>query len=61
MRKSLGLKPGMRVNITVEGKSALITPMQNSPRATLAEIHALLNYRGPTIPINDMRAPDFSK
>lgn len=61
VRRALGLKPGMRVNITVEGNSALITPECVDKRVTLEDIQALLKYDGPGVPISAMRAPGVIK
>ena len=59
VRKALGLKPGMRVNIRVEGKDARITlaPVKNT--AQLSEIQAILKYSGPRVPVKDMRVTDY--
>ena len=61
VRKALGLKPGMRVNVTVDGNNALITPERADKRVTLDEIQALLKYSGPTVPISAMRPPGIIK
>lgn len=55
VRKALGLKPGMRVDIRVEGNSARITlaPVKNTVK--LSEIQAILKYSGPRLPVKDMR------
>ncbi len=59
VRKALGLKPGMRVDIRVEGKGARITraPVKNT--AKFAEIQAILKYAGPRIAVKDMRVTDY--
>ena len=59
VRKALGLKPGMRVEIRVEGKGARITPAPARNTAKLSEIQAILKYSGPRVPINDMRVTDY--
>jgi antitoxin PrlF len=59
VRKALGLKPGMRVDIRVEGKGARITPAPARNTAKLSEIQAILKYSGPRVPINDMRVTDY--
>ena len=59
VRKALGLKPGMRGDIRVEGKGAHITlaPVKNT--ATLSEIQAILEYSGPRVAVKDMRVTDY--
>jgi AbrB family looped-hinge helix DNA binding protein len=42
VRKALGLKPGMRVDIRVEGKGARITPAPVKNTAKLSDIQAIL-------------------
>ena len=59
VRKALGLKPGMRVDIRVEGKGARITPAPARNTAKLSEIQAILKYSGPRVPANDMRVTDY--
>ena len=61
VRKALGLKPGMRVEIRVEGKGARITPAPAKRTAKLAEVQAILRYSGPRIPIKDMRVTDYKE
>jgi AbrB family looped-hinge helix DNA binding protein len=61
VRKALGLKPGMRVEIRVEGKGARITPAPAKQTAKLAEVQAILRYSGPRIPIKDMRVTDYKE
>jgi AbrB family looped-hinge helix DNA binding protein len=59
VRKALGLKPGMRVDIRVEGKGARLTPMSAKSAAKLSEIQAILKYSGPRVPIKDMRVTSY--
>ena len=67
VRSALGLKPGMRVNVEVDGKSARLTSASESASAsasakktvTLTEIQALLQYRGPVVAIATMRADRY--
>ena len=59
IRKALGLKPGMRVDIRVEGRGARITPAPVKNTAKLAEIQAILKYSGPRVPVKDMRVRDY--
>jgi len=61
VRKALGLKPGMRVEIRVEGKGARITPAPAKHTATPAEIQAVLHYTGPRIPVKDMRVTGYKE
>ena len=59
VRKALGLKPGMRVNIEVEGKAARITPAPAKESSTLQDVQAILRYSGPRVPIDKMRVPNY--
>lgn len=59
VRKALGLMPGMRVNVKVNGKSAQITPASAKKTANLQEIQALLKYDGPKVLVNEMRVTDY--
>jgi AbrB family looped-hinge helix DNA binding protein len=59
VRKALGLKPGMRVNVSVEGKRAMLTLAPAPKTASLQDIQALLAYDGDTIPVSAMRVTDY--
>lgn len=59
VRKALGLKPGMRVDIRVEGKGARITPAPVKRTVALEEIQAILKYSGPRVPIEDMQVTGY--
>jgi antitoxin PrlF len=59
VRKALGLKPGMRVDIRVEGKGARLTPAPVKHTARLAEIQAILKYSGPRVAVKDMRVTNY--
>jgi AbrB family looped-hinge helix DNA binding protein len=59
VRNALGLKPGMRVNVKVDGKKALLTLAPEKKTVALSDIQALLKYDGPTIPISAMRVTDY--
>ena len=59
VRKALGLRPGMRVNVKVDGKSAKLTPAPAKHTTTIEEIQALLNYTGPAVPISAMRVTNY--
>ena len=59
VRKALGLKPGMRVNVKISGKSAQITPAPTKKTVSLEEIQSLLTYDGPTVAVGDMRVTDY--
>ena len=59
VRKALGLRPGMRVDIRVEGKGARITPAPSKHTAKLADIQAILQYSGPRVPVKDMRVTAY--
>jgi AbrB family looped-hinge helix DNA binding protein len=59
VRKALGLKPGMRVNVRLDGKRALLTPAPVVKPASLKAIQSLLSYEGPTVPVSAMRVTDY--
>ncbi len=59
VRKALGLKPGMRVSVKLDGKHARITPAPTKKTVSLQEIQALLKYDGPVVPVSDMRVIDY--
>lgn len=59
VRNALGLKPGMRVNVKVDGKSARLTCAPVKKTVNLQEIQAILKYHGPTVPISAMRVTDY--
>jgi AbrB family looped-hinge helix DNA binding protein len=59
VRKALGLKPGMRVDIRVEGKGARITPAPAKNTVKLSDIQAILKYSGPRVSVKDMRVTDY--
>jgi hypothetical protein len=59
VRRALGLKPGMRVQVRVEGKRALITPAPAAEPASLKDIQALLAYEGPPVAVDDMRVTHY--
>ena len=59
VRRALGLKPGMRVNVKLDGRKAMLTPSPAKKTTSLQEIHSLLQYDGPTIPVSAMRVTDY--
>ena len=59
VRKALGLKPGMRVDIRVEGKAARITLAPAKRTAKLSEIQDILKYSGPRVSVKNMRVTDY--
>lgn len=59
VRRALDLKPGMRVNVEVDGKSARLTPAPPKKTVTLAEIQALLKYKDPVVAADAMRVTDY--
>ena len=59
VRRALGLKPGMRVQVKVDGKRALITPAPPAETASLKDIQALLAYEGPPMALEDMKVTDY--
>lgn len=58
VRAALGLKPGMRVNVKVDGKKALITRAPEKKTVSLQQIQSLFKYDGPAIPVSAMRVTD---
>ena len=58
IRRALGLTPGMRVNVEVDGKGARLTPVMAEKTVMLDEIQALLKYSGPAVPVDAMRVTD---
>ena len=61
VRKALGLKPGMRVHIRVDGRGARITPAPAKQAVTLREIQEILSYSGPKVPIQDLRVTGYQE
>lgn len=59
VRKALGLKPGMRVDVRVEGRGARLTLAPARSAAKLSEIQAILKYSGPRVPVKDMRVTNY--
>ncbi len=59
VRKALGLKPGMRVDIRIQGKAALITPAPPGSRAKLSDIQAAIDYSGRRVAVKHMRVTDY--
>ena len=59
VRRALGLKPGMRVNVKLDGRKALLTPSPPKKTTSLQEIQSLLQYDGPTIPVSAMRVTGY--
>jgi AbrB family looped-hinge helix DNA binding protein len=59
VRRALGLKPGMRVNVKLDGKRALLTLAPAAKPGSLKTIQELLNYEGPTVPVSAMRVTHY--
>jgi AbrB family looped-hinge helix DNA binding protein len=59
VRKALGLKPGMRVSVVLDGKRAVLTPAPSAEAASLEQLQALLRYDGPPVPMAEMRVTDY--
>lgn len=59
VRKALGIKPGMRVNIEVEGKGARITPAPAKAATTMEDVQAILLYSGPRVAVDRMRVTSY--
>jgi AbrB family looped-hinge helix DNA binding protein len=61
LRKALGLKPGMRVNVKLDGKGARLTPASTKKSSSLQEIQSLLKYEGPVIAVSQMHVTDYKE
>ena len=59
VRKALGLKPGMRVHVKLEGKKALLTLAPAKKNVSLRDIQSILNYDGPAVPVSAMRVTAY--
>ena len=59
VRKALGLKPGMRVNIELDGKAARLTPASSATPATLQQVQDILRYDGPRVAVREMRVTGY--
>ncbi len=59
VRRALGLQPGMRVDVTVDGKRAMVTPAPAKKTVSLDEIAALLKYDGPVVSVAEMRVTGY--
>jgi AbrB family looped-hinge helix DNA binding protein len=59
IRKALGLKPGMRVDIRIDGKGARITPAPVKNTVKLEDIQAVLKYAGPKVATGKLRVSDY--
>lgn len=59
VRRALGLKPGMRVKVSLDGKRAVLTPAPSKETTQLKDIQALLAYDGKPVPVQAMRVTDY--
>ncbi len=59
VRKALGLKPGMRVNVKLEGKRAVLTTAPAQATSSLQAIQALLRYNGPLVTASAWRVSNY--
>jgi AbrB family looped-hinge helix DNA binding protein len=59
LRQSLGLKPGMRVDVRLEGKGAVITPAPAKHTSQLSDIQEILKYSGPKLSIEEMQVTQY--
>lgn len=59
VRRALGLNPGMRVDVKLEGKHARIAPAAAKQTVSLQDLQKLLKYDGPVVPISDMRVTRY--
>jgi AbrB family looped-hinge helix DNA binding protein len=58
VRRALGLKPGMRVKVSLDGKRAVLTAAATPQTTRLQDIQALLSYDGEPVPVSAMRVTD---
>lgn len=59
VRRALGLKPGMRVEVKLEGKHARVTPAASKKTVSLQELQELLKYDCPAVPVSAMRVTSY--
>ena len=59
VRRALGLKPGMRVEVRLEGRHARISPAASKNPVGLQEIQERLTYGGPTVSISALRVTRY--
>lgn len=59
VRRALGLKPGMRVKVSLDGKRAVLTAAPTRQTTQLHDIQALLAYDGKAVPVSAMRVTDY--
>ncbi len=59
VRQALGLKPGMRVKVSLDGKRAVLTAAATPQTARLQDIQDLLAYEGEPVPVSAMRVTDY--
>lgn len=61
VRRTLGLKPGMRVPVKVVGKRTTFTPRTCRHAPSLAAVQAVLARKGPPVAIEDMWVTDSGR
>jgi AbrB family looped-hinge helix DNA binding protein len=59
VRQALGLQPGMRVKVSLDGKRAVLTAAAAPKTTRLQDIQALLVYEGEPVPVSAMRVTDY--
>jgi AbrB family looped-hinge helix DNA binding protein len=59
VRRALGLKPGMRVKVSLDGKRAVLTAAATPQTTRLRDIQDLLAYEGEPVPVSAMRVTDY--
>lgn len=60
VRKALGLKPGMRVDVRLDGRCARIAPATAGKPATIDEVRAALGRSSRRVAVKDMRVTDYT-
>jgi len=59
VRKALGLKPGMRVILELDGKGVRLTRALEKKTPARKAIRSPLNYTEPVVPISAMRVTKY--
>ncbi len=54
VRRALGITPGSRVEFDLDGGGARLTLVKRQAPTRVEDGPAILNYRGPRIPVNQM-------
>jgi antitoxin PrlF len=55
VRRAMGLTPGVRVKVELQGESAVLSVARQIKETSLKDIQALFSYPGPSVSIRAMR------